>query len=312
GEGFDLYTRAAGRGPGPEMRRRNPTLLTNGTDMDAVEAASEFLRINGRERWFLYLHLMDVHEYTYDENSARFGSDYVDIYDNAVLHVNQVLDALMRVLYSDGYLANTLFIVAADHGEAFGERNSEGHARNVFPEVTEAPLVFGFPFRLAKPAVVAQRTANVDIWPTVFDLLGLPPMENVDGKSRVPEILAAVRGEPGPPDDGIAIAHLDQTWGQRVKTRSPNVAVSERGLHYVQFRNGKGEAILEELYDPKRDPKQMENRLDAEPDAAAKFRAQVDAYLASGPPWKSDARPLEMDEMQLNQLRALGYAVPGR
>src|SRR5262249_47736228 len=127
-QGFDLYTRAAGRGPGPEMRRRNPTLLTNGTDMDAVEAASEFLRINGRERWFLYLHLMDVHEYTYDENSAQFGSDYVDIYDNAVLHVNQVLDALMRVLYSDGYLANTLFIVAADHGEAFGERNSEGHA----------------------------------------------------------------------------------------------------------------------------------------------------------------------------------------
>src|SRR5262249_17424784 len=61
-QGFDLYTRAAGRGPGPEMRRRNPTLLTNGTDMDAVEAASEFLRINGRERWFLYLHLMDVHE----------------------------------------------------------------------------------------------------------------------------------------------------------------------------------------------------------------------------------------------------------
>ena len=47
-------------------------------------------------------------------------------------------------------------------------------------------------------------------------------------------------------------------------------------------------------------------------EAAARFREQVDAYLASGPPWKTDARHLEMDEMQLNQLRALGYAVPGR
>src|SRR5206468_169029 len=222
----------------------------------------------------------------------------------------QVLDAMMRVLYRDGYLANTLFIVASDHGEAFGERNSEGHARNVFPEVTEVPLVFGFPFRLAKPAVVTQRTANVDLWPTVFDLLGIPPVEGTDGKSRVPEILAAVRGEPGPPDEATAIAHLDQTWGQRVKTRSPNVSVSEGGLHYVVFRNAKGEAVHEEIYDRKHDP--LENRLEAEPEAAAKFRTQVDSYLASGPPWKSDAYHLEMDEMQLNQLRALGYAVPGR
>jgi len=311
-QGFDLYTRPAGRSGGPEVLRRNPTLLQNGTDMDAVQAAAEFLRINGRERWFLYLHFMDVHEYTYDERSAQFGSAYMDIYDNAVLHVNQVLDAMMRVLYSDGYLANTLFIVAADHGEAFGERNSEGHARNVFPEVTEVPLVFGLPFRLAKPAVVTQRTANVDLWPTVFDLLGLPPLEGVDGKSRVPEILAAARGEPGPPDDATAIAHLDLTWGQRVPTRSPNVSVSQSGLHYVQFRNARGDAVREELYDRACDPSLKEDRLSAEPEAAAKFRATVDAYLASRPPWKADTHHLELDEMQLNQLRALGYAVPGR
>jgi arylsulfatase A-like enzyme len=310
-QGFDLYTRPIGRADGVEMRRRNPTLVQTGTDMDAVEAAQEFLRINGRERWFLYLHLMDVHEYTYDEASAQFGSAYVDVYDNAVLHVNQVLDAMLRVLYKDGYLANTLFIVAADHGELFGEHQSEGHARNVYPEVTEVPLVFGFPFRLEKPAVVTQRTANVDIWPTVFDLLGLPPLEGVDGKSRVPEILAAARGEPGPPDDALVMAHLDQTWGQRVKTTSPNVAVSQSGLHYVQFRNPKGN-LREELYDPRSDPSFHENRLDAEPEAAVKFREKVDAYLASGPPWKESTRPLEMDEMQLNQLRALGYAVPGR
>ena len=34
----------------------------------------EFLRIDGKQRWFLYLHMMDVHEYTYDAESARFGT----------------------------------------------------------------------------------------------------------------------------------------------------------------------------------------------------------------------------------------------
>ena len=310
-QGFDVYTRPSMRTQSLALRRQNPTLLTGGTDMDAVEEASEFLRINKTDRWLLYLHLMDVHEYTYDEATAQFGTNYADIYDNAVLHVNQVLDAMFAVLYREGLLANTLIIVAADHGEAFGERESEGHARDVYPEVTEVPLVFGFPFRLPKPVVVPERTANIDIWPTVLDLLGLPPLENVDGKSRMPEILAAARGEPGPPEDGTVIAHLDQTWGQRVDTRSPNVAIAERSFRYVQFRNPKGRTH-EELFDRDRDPKERENRIEAEADVAKRLREKVDAYLESGPAWKDKPERLKLDEMQLNQLRALGYAVPGK
>jgi arylsulfatase A-like enzyme len=181
----------------------------------------------------------------------------------------------------------------------------------VYPEVTEVPLVFGFPFRLPKPVVVPERTANIDIWPTVLDLLGLPPLENVDGKSRMPEILAAARGEPGPPEDGTVIAHLDQTWGQRVDTRSPNVAIAERSFRYVQFRNPKGRTH-EELFDRDRDPKERENRIEAEADVAKRLREKVDAYLESGPAWKDKPERLKLDEMQLNQLRALGYAVPGK
>ena len=37
---------------------------------------------------------------------------------------------------------------------------------------------------------------------------------------------------------------------------------------------------------------------------------EVEAYLASRPPpWGDDAPTVEIDEMQLNQLRALGYGV---
>jgi arylsulfatase A-like enzyme len=163
----------------------------------------------------------------------------------------------------------------------------------------------GLPFRLAKPAVVRQRTANVDLWPTVLDLLGLPPLENTDGRSRVPEILAAARGESGPEDDTIAIAHLDQTWGQRVETRSPNVAVSERGFRYLLFGAPDGGA-REELYDAERDARELEDQVESEPDVAVRMREQAKQYLALEPSWK------ELDELQLNQLRALGYAVPGR
>jgi len=311
-QGFDVYTRPNPPNVPAEYLRANPTVTSRGNDLDVVDTAGEFLRIYGRDRhWFLYLHLMDVHEYTYTAESAQFGSTYSDVYDNAVLHVNQVLDALFGKLYYGGYLDKTLLILASDHGEAFGERNSEGHARNVYPEVTEVPLVFGFPFRLAQPAVVRQRTANVDLWPTVLDLLGLPPLENTDGRSRVPEIIAAARGEPGPEDGTTAIAHLDQTWGQRVQTRSPNVQVTQGKLRYLLFGAPDGGA-REELFDSERDARELEDRAEAEPEVAARMREQAKQYLALEPPWSEPVPQLQLDELQLNQLRALGYAVPGR
>jgi arylsulfatase A-like enzyme len=309
-QGFEVYSRPGSQPVPEQIRRQNPTMSFGGSDMDLVEAAVEFLRAYGRERWLLYLHLMDVHEYTYDPESARFGSSHSDAYDNAILHVNNVLDLMLGELVLHGQLQRTLIVIGSDHGEAFGERGTEGHARDVYPEVTEVPLLISFPFRLENPAVIRQRTANVDIWPTVLDLVGLPPLEPSDGRSRVPEILAAVRGETAPEDGSVAIAHLDRTWGQRVETSAPTVAISGDRFRYVAFIDADGETTREELFDTHRDPREQEDRLKAEAEVAEKLRATAGAYLAGSPPWKSEPDRLQLDEIQLNQLRALGYQVP--
>ena len=102
-------------------------------------------------------------------------------------------------------------MLAADHGEAFGEHGREGHARDVYGEVTTTPLILSFPFRLEPGVVVETPTENVDIWPTLLDLLRLPPLEDADGRSRLQEIFAALRGEPVSAPDRPRFAHLDQT-----------------------------------------------------------------------------------------------------
>ncbi|MGH7818354.1 MAG: sulfatase, partial [Candidatus Binatia bacterium] len=315
-QGFEVYTRPPLFGaPSPQLRRENPTVSFGGTDFDAVRMATEFLLVHGRQRWFLYLHLMDVHEYTYDAKSARFGASYGDVYDNAILHVNGVLDAMLSHLLQHGYLDKTLIVIGSDHGEAFGERGNEGHARDVYPEVTAVPLLIAFPFRLPAGVVVRQQTANVDVWPTVLDLLGLPALEAVDGRSRVPEIRAAIAGEVGPLQDGAegqVIAHLDQSWGQRVATTSPTISIRNGKFRYVQFRDVEGEIRREELFDSSRDPLEREDRLDQERDVAASMRAHIDAYLRGTTPWQRTDRALEIDEIQLDQLRALGYGIPQR
>jgi len=307
-QGFEIYIRPPGQSLPPEVRRDNPTLKGGGSDGDAVRAAEEFLRVHGRERWFLYLHLMDIHEYLYDEDTAVFGTTYSDVYDNAILRTNVILAGLYEMLAQQGYLENTLIVLVSDHGEAFGERGFEGHARNVHREVTEVPLILSFPFRLEEPVVVAERTANVDLWPTLLDLLGLPAMEESDGRSRLPEILAAARGEASPAPAEPVYAHLDQSWGQREAQPAPTVAVEDQGLRYIMFKGPKG-TVDDQLFDRNGDRLEKRDVASERPDDVDRLRALAESYLERETPYEAPEK-LELDEMQLNQLRALGYAVP--
>ena len=118
-QGFEVYERPLSRNVAPDVRRENPTVRHGGSDDDLLHATEQFLDVHGHERWFLYLHFMDIHEYLYDEETAQFGTGFEDNYDNAILRTNVVLEKLLEYLNENGYRENTLIIFASDHGEAF-------------------------------------------------------------------------------------------------------------------------------------------------------------------------------------------------
>ncbi len=288
------------------MKRANPTLSERSTDDAAVESALEFLRLRGDERWFLYLHLMDLHEYVYDQESARFGSGYSDIYDNSIRWTDRTIEILLDSIADLGYLENTLVIVASDHGEAFGERGFEGHAHAVYRETTEVPLILAFPFRLAEGIVVDERSRNIDVWPTVIDILGLE-QDEADGRSWLPEILAAARHEsPAEGGEAIAIAELDQNWARPTEPPNPTVAVVEGTLRYVRIDGDDG--TVEQLFDSGQDPRELWDRSRDRPEDLARLAEIADTYLASDPAWQ-EVPTRELSELELGQLRALGYVV---
>lgn len=68
---------------------------------------------------------------------------------------------------------------------------------------------------------------------------------------------------------------------------------------------------VESLFDANEDPLERVNVIEEQPEVAAKLRVIADDYLAAEPaPWGTGAVTVEMSEMEANQLRALGYAVP--
>ena len=307
GQGFEVYVRPAATGVPPSVRVENPTLSTRQTDEAAVASALEFLRVHGHERWFLYLHLMDVHEYLYDEESALFGGTYADVYDNSIRWTDGVFQYLLDELAAQGLAENTLVVIVSDHGEAFRERGIEGHARRVFRETTEVPLIVSFPFRLDPGVVVESRSRNVDVWPTILDLIGIEPDPDLDGKSLVPQLLAAARGEPSPEPDRTGVAHLDQHWGQMDREGETTVAVSDGSLRYV--RSVEGTAPVEQLFDADEDPRELQDVAADRTEDVERLRGLADVYLKQTPPW-GETPTREIGELELNQLRALGYAIP--
>jgi arylsulfatase A-like enzyme len=304
-QGFEVYHSPRASPLPATVRREKPTLSVAGTDQDIVRSATEFLRTHGQERWFLYLHLMDVHQYVYDEDTALFGTSYSDIYDNSIRWVDRVLGSLIREIDARGMREKTLIVLASDHGEAFGEHGREGHARDVYGEVTTTPFVLSLPFRLEPGIVVDAPTENVDLWPTLLDLLGLPGLEGADGRSRMPEVLAAARGAPQSPQDRPHFAHIDQAWSRLAQPAQPMVAVSE-GPYRLVLRAQEKEG---ELYERVSDPREQNELGDQEPEVRARLLALIREYLEQpSPPWET-APDVELGEAELEQLRALGYSV---
>ncbi len=309
-QGFEKYYRPLGSRVKAAVRRERPNAHAYGSDEHLLQDAVEFLRIHGASsRWFLYLHLMDLHEYTYDDESALFGSTISDLYDNSLRRTDWVVSTLYDHLGERGLLDETIVVILSDHGEAFGERGFEGHAREVFPETTETPLIISLPVAIPGGVVVDQRTANVDVWPTLLDLIGLyeaPDGRGSDGRSRRDAILAAATGRAVPAEaEDVSVAYLDENWGQPGAARVHAISVLDGGYRYVAGRDHTGRRFEVLLASDGGQP----GDLSAEhPEVMASLRERARREVEQTPIHATET--FELDEMQLDQLRALGYELP--
>ncbi len=297
--GFDVYlfpTPAPSPQPEPEGS-------VAGSDRDTIQTALEFLRSHEHDRFLLYLHLMDVHQYYSKFPQPPFGTSRRDLYDASVRWVDGLLAELFTVLEQKDLTSRTLVVIASDHGEEFFEHGNEGHQKTLYSEVLDVPLILGLPFRLNPGIVVEEPVENVDIWPTLFDLLGLPAAPETDGRSLVPVIQAAAAGAK-PDSQRPSFAELDLNWGERAKPPHPLVAVHQGAQTLIEALVPPGEV---ELYDLASDPREQKNLAAERPDDVTRLRATLDGILAR-PPLVAPVN-VPIDAMRLEQLRALGYAV---
>lgn len=120
---------------------------------------------------------------TSDEERGRVRDAVRAVYDEQMLGVDRALATLMDGLEERGRLADTMVVLTSDHGESFydGPPSHFGHGRVLRHELVNVPLMF-WGEGLAD-AHVPCLASNLDVLPTVVDVMGLDPLASAEGAS---------------------------------------------------------------------------------------------------------------------------------
>jgi hypothetical protein len=105
-------------------------------------------------------------------------------YREAVRWMDSAIKDLVEDLRARGALEDTAIIIASDHGEGLGDNGTWNHGPNVWDEELRVPMAVCLPGQ--KGQVIERSVGNIDLQPTIVDLLGLPQIESSRGRSLMP------------------------------------------------------------------------------------------------------------------------------
>jgi len=103
-------------------------------------------------------------------------------YDAGIFCVDEMVGQIYNVMREQS--KDYLFIITADHGQAFMEHNFFGHGLSLYEELIHVPLIADFNGRHSLR--VPDPVQLMDLCPTILDLLKLSPKSPLNGDSLMP------------------------------------------------------------------------------------------------------------------------------
>lgn len=195
---------------------------------------------------------------TIDADDAKF---LLALYDQKVREADQRLETFLSEMRTSGLLDRTVVIVMSDHGDEFLEHGAIDHGATLYEEQLHVVMMMRLPGYAQRHDVDAM-VRTVDIFPTLFDMLGLPIPAGVDGTSLVP----ILRGQ------GAALsAYAESDYRLFVHLR----AIRQGNYKLVlDLEDGK-----KELYDLSKDSAEKNDASAAEPRTAYELEQSLRTWM---------------------------------
>ncbi|MCX6570612.1 MAG: sulfatase-like hydrolase/transferase [Candidatus Aminicenantes bacterium] len=263
---------------------------------EVVQAFFDWLQENRHKKFFSWIHLYDPHSpYEPPEPfKTRYGNRPGGLYDAEIAYVDSLVGDVVKELEKDGLLKKTLIIIAADHGESLGEHHESGHGFFLYDATQSVPLIIRIPSQGFQGRVVEPQVRNVDIMPSLLELLGLPIPKEVQGRSFLDLMAGRGRGPERLAYSETYYPRYHYGWSELKSLRSSR-------YKFIQ-------APSPELYDLVRDPREQDNIYGRNLEEGKVLEREIqDLQRKGSAKGIEDKGPKNLDLDTKEKLMALGY-----
>jgi arylsulfatase A-like enzyme len=300
--------------------------------------ALDWINDNDADRRFLWLHYMDPHgPYLPPERFQRqFRKDVVpdkaakrlwrrmvddpetitsddrdtliDLYDAEIRFLDENIGALLDALEDRFPDRERTIVVAADHGESFGENGVYGHPRRLYEPLVNVPLIVSDP-GLKRGRRIDRPVENIDIAPSILSLAGMDPPSSFRG-SPLPrtETSGSTDGAPShnPPFD-LSHCTFTETVGEGGESDDVFFAVRHSRYKLVVRYGPEMNVVDEALYDLQSPDGESRDVLAEHPEIGDELRTTLATHVATASTEMAESLDDDSDAVVADRLRDLGY-----
>ncbi|MDR1810513.1 MAG: sulfatase [Prevotella sp.] len=210
---------------------QRPYTVPNDLDDIPPYAIQNFIGAKGRER------------HKYIAENGNYWEQYIQAYLACVTFADDRLGMLLDALDGSAYANNTWIVLIGDNGFHHGEKERWAKSA-LWREANHVPFLIAPPKENAnyKPGKCNTPVSLIDLYPTLIDLCGLPPVTEgqLVGNSIVP-----------------LIENTDAVWNKpAISTfKAGNFVIHQNQWNYIRYNNGS-----QELYNIDEDENEIFNK----------------------------------------------------
>lgn len=160
-------------------------------------------------------------------------------YYGMISHLDARIGDILQELERQNLLEETVIIFTGDNGLSIGQHGLMGK-QNLYDASIRVPLLFAGP-NVPENNQVAGKCLLLDIFPTILDLLELPSVQGIHGKSLVPQMQGVKSGR-----DSLFLMFTTKIRGLLTEE-----------YKYLEYRSKDGRFV--QLFDRKNDPYEITN-----------------------------------------------------
>lgn len=263
---------------------------------EVIKAFFEWFEKNSHERFFSWIHLYDPH--TPYEPPEPYKTQYegqpYGLYDGEIAYVDFLIGKVLENLRNKDLLQKTVIVIVGDHGESLGEHHESTHGFFIYDAAISVPLIIRIPSARFQGQTIAAQVQNIDIMPTLCEILNLPVPQTVQGQSLLPLMVGRKLKQERPAYSETYYPRYHYGWSELKSLRTTK-------YKYIL-------APRPELYDLDLDPREQKNIYSQDKSLAEKFARELktleEKMSRKGIEKKG---PQQLDDDAREKLMALGY-----